>query len=99
MPEAPRTRPSIGSALRADWREIGGLGRFSLVGIGIAAIITVILGFSITSTVRNQLLSARAALIEAAVADEELVREADEWKDSADARSNHVWEKHRGATT
>lgn len=55
--------------LRADWREIGGLGRMSLVGIGIAAIITVILGFSITSTVHSQLLSARAALIETAVAD------------------------------
>ena len=57
------------AGLRADWREIGGLGRMSLVGIGIAAIVTVILGFSITATVRSQLLSARAALIETAVAD------------------------------
>ena len=57
------------AGLRADWHEIGGLGRMSLVGVGIAAIITVILGFSITATVRSQLLSARAALIETAVAD------------------------------
>lgn len=65
-----RTKPgALVSGLRADWREIGGLGRLSLVGIGIAAVITVILGFSITSTVRGQLLSARAALVEAAVAD------------------------------
>jgi len=40
----------------------------SLIGIGIAAIIAVALGFSITSTVRSQLLSARASLIETAVA-------------------------------
>jgi signal transduction histidine kinase len=63
------TSRALVSGLRADWREIGGLGRLSLVGIGIAAVITVVLGFSITSTVRSQLLSARAALIETAVAD------------------------------
>lgn len=57
------------AGLRADWQEIGGLGRMSLVGIGIAAVITVIMGFSITGTVRNQLLGARATLIETAVAD------------------------------
>ncbi|MEA2002042.1 MAG: ATP-binding protein [Actinomycetota bacterium] len=60
---------SLLGAIRTDWREIGGLGRFALVGIGIAAAVTVVLGFSITATVRNQLLSARAALIETSVAD------------------------------
>lgn len=57
------------SALRSDWREIGGLGRFALLGIALAAIVTVLLGFSITSTVRGQLLNARAALVQTAVAD------------------------------
>lgn len=69
MSSRRRTPGGFLSDLRADWREIGGLGRLSLVGIGIAAIITVILGFFITATVRSQLLSARAALIETAVAD------------------------------
>lgn len=74
QPEGLVDDPSAGprpvmAALRADWREIGGLGRLAAIGVVFAAIVTVILGFSITSSVRQNLLAARASLIEAAVAD------------------------------
>lgn len=55
------------STLRAEWREIGGLGRAAIVGIGAAAVLTVVMGFSITSAARSNLLNARADLIETEV--------------------------------
>jgi hypothetical protein len=48
-------------ALRAEWPEIGGLGRTVMVGVAAAAVLTVVLGFSITNAVRSNLLDARAA--------------------------------------
>jgi signal transduction histidine kinase len=48
---------------RAEWREIGGLGRVAVIGLGVAAILTVAMGFSITGSARANLLNARADLI------------------------------------
>lgn len=69
----PSTQPRRGrdgliKTLQAEWREIGGLGRTAIVGIGAAAVLTVVMGFSITSAARSNLLAARADLIEAEVA-------------------------------
>ena len=61
-------KPSPWSALRADWREIGGLGRLALVGILLALILTVVLGFSITRSAESHLLEARATMIHNVVA-------------------------------
>jgi signal transduction histidine kinase len=58
--------PSL-SALRADWREIGGLGRLALVGIVLALALTIALGFSITGAAENHLLEARASQVSGVV--------------------------------
>lgn len=50
-------------ALRTDWREIGGLGRLALVGIVLAFLGTLALGWSITHTVEHHLLRVRAQVI------------------------------------
>lgn len=55
------------STLRADWREIGGLGRLGLIGLGLALLLTVVLGFSITASAERHLLEARAALVHGVV--------------------------------
>lgn len=55
------------SALRADWQEIGGLGRLALVGIGLALLLTIVLGFSITTSAERHLLEARAAQMHSVV--------------------------------
>ncbi len=57
----------VGSTLRRDWEEIGGLGRIGVFGLGLALIVTIILGFSITRAARGHLLDARASLVEGAV--------------------------------
>lgn len=62
-----RVRTSI-SSLRSDWVEIGGLGRLAVVGVGLALIVTLILGFSITRAARGHLLDARAAMVAGSVA-------------------------------
>ena len=61
-------KPPPWSALRADWREIGGLGRLALIGILLALILTVVLGFSITRSAESHLLEARAVMIHSIVA-------------------------------
>lgn len=58
--------PSL-STLRADWREIGGLGRLALLGILIALVLTVALGFSITRAAESHLLEARASQVHGVV--------------------------------
>jgi signal transduction histidine kinase len=62
MTGRPSKRYSL-SALQSDWREIGGLGRLALIGIVVALVLTVVLGFSITSSAEDHLLEARAAMI------------------------------------
>jgi signal transduction histidine kinase len=53
--------------LRSDWVEVGGLGRLAVVGVVVALVATVLLGFSITNSVRGHLLDARAAMVAARV--------------------------------
>lgn len=57
----------LSSALRRDWEEIGGLGRIALIGLGVAVIATIVLGFSINRAARGHLLDARASMVEVAV--------------------------------
>ena len=57
----------LGSALRRDWEEIGGLGRVALIGLGLAVVATIVLGFSISRAARGHLLDARASMIEVAI--------------------------------
>jgi signal transduction histidine kinase len=61
-----RFRRSI-KDLRSDWVEVGGLGRLAVVGVALALVVTVVLGFSITSSARGHLLDARAAMVAASV--------------------------------
>lgn len=49
--------------LRAEWREIGGLGRLALAGLALSLALTVVLGFSISNSARTNLLAARADLL------------------------------------
>lgn len=63
-----RTRRSVAS-LRTDWVEIGGLGRLAIIGIVLAFVVTVVLGFSITRSARGHLLDARAAMVASLVED------------------------------
>lgn len=65
-PLTQRARRSV-SNLRSDWIEIGGLGRLAVVGIVLAAVVTLVLGFSITRSARGHLLDARAAMVVAIV--------------------------------
>ncbi len=65
---AERIRRSL-STLRSDWVEIGGLGRLAIVGVVLAFIVTLVLGFSITRSARGHLLDARAAMVTSAVED------------------------------
>jgi two-component system NarL family sensor kinase len=57
----------LGSALRRDWYEIGGLGRIALIGLALALALTIVLGFSITRAARGHLLDARAWFVETTV--------------------------------
>lgn len=63
-----RVRRSLAS-LRSDWVEIGGLGRLAIIGVLLAFILTLVLGFSITRSARGHLLDARAAMVATAVDD------------------------------
>jgi signal transduction histidine kinase len=63
----PRLSGRVGSTLRRDWTEIGGLGRLAVIGLVLALITTIVLGFSITRAARGHLLEARASMVEAAV--------------------------------
>jgi len=54
--------------LRVEWRQIGGLGRLAIIGLGAAILLTVAMGFAITRSARSHLLTARADLIAAEVA-------------------------------
>ena len=58
---APRNR--VFSAIRTDWREIGGLGRFALLGVLVSLVVAVVLGFSITNGARDHLLESRLHLL------------------------------------
>jgi signal transduction histidine kinase len=51
------------TAIRRDWREIGGLGRLALIGLALSLLLTITLGFSITTAAENHLLEARAAQV------------------------------------
>jgi signal transduction histidine kinase len=55
--------------LRKDWVEIGGLGRLAILGILLALLVTLVLGFSITRSARGHLLDARAAMLTGLVED------------------------------
>lgn len=66
-PVAHRVQQSI-KGLRADWVEIGGLGRLAIIGIVLALIVTLVLGFSITRSARGHLLDARAEMVANVVA-------------------------------
>lgn len=59
----------MASAIRTDWREIGGLGRLALLGLIGSLAVAVVLGFSITSGARDHLLEARAHLLAAVVSE------------------------------
>jgi len=50
--------------LRREWREIGGLGRVALLGVGASLFVAVALGFSITSAAEGHLLAAQTDLLE-----------------------------------
>ncbi|MEE8485829.1 MAG: ATP-binding protein [Acidimicrobiia bacterium] len=63
-----RIQQSVKS-LRTDWVEIGGLGRLAIIGVVLAFVVTVALGFSITRAARGHLLDARAAMVTVAVED------------------------------
>ncbi len=60
--ESGRTRGLL-RGLRAEWQEIGGLGRVAVIGLAASAILTVAMGFAITASARANLLEARADLI------------------------------------
>jgi signal transduction histidine kinase len=49
--------------------EIGGLGRLAVIGVVLAFVVTLILGFSITRAARGHLLDARAEMVSAIVED------------------------------
>jgi two-component system NarL family sensor kinase len=57
----------LGASLGRDWEEIGGLGRIALIGLGLALVVTIVLGFSITRAARGHLLDARASMVEVAI--------------------------------
>lgn len=63
--DQPQTTDSRGllRGLRAEWREIGGLGRIAVIGLAASAILTVAMGFTIVASARTNLLEARADLI------------------------------------
>ena len=69
MPTVTRSARFRRSArdLRSDWVEVGGLGRLAVVGVVLALVVTVVLGFSITGSARGHLLDARAAMVAASV--------------------------------
>lgn len=68
LPAFRRVKGSIDS-LRTDWVEIGGLGRLAVIGIVLALVVTLILGFSITRSARGHLLDAREAMVAANIDD------------------------------
>jgi signal transduction histidine kinase len=63
----PGTFRQLVRGLRTEWREIGGLGRVAILGLGAAFALTVVMGFAITTVARSNLLRARADLITADV--------------------------------
>jgi uncharacterized cupredoxin-like copper-binding protein len=65
--KAPGTVRELASGLRAEWRDVGGLGRVAILGLGATAVLTVAMGFTITAVARSDLLGARADLIVADV--------------------------------
>jgi signal transduction histidine kinase len=50
--------------MAAEWREIGGLGRLAVLGVGASLVIAVALGFSITRAAERHLLAAQTDLFE-----------------------------------
>jgi len=50
-------------AVKADWVEVGSLGKLAFVGIILSLVVTIVLGFSIETAVRRHLLTARVELI------------------------------------
>jgi signal transduction histidine kinase len=72
-PTAPRSttrgRQPLGAALAREWRELGGAGRIAMVGVVLAAIVSVALGLWIQHAAANHLLEARRELLQALVDD------------------------------
>ncbi len=60
--QSRRTRGLL-RGFRAEWQEIGGLGRIAVIGLIASAVLTVVMGFTITGSARANLLEARADLI------------------------------------
>lgn len=58
-----RQRHGLIRGLRTEWRQIGGMGRVAVIGLGAAIVLTIVMGFTITATARSNLLNARADLI------------------------------------
>lgn len=54
----------VGRAARVEWREIGGLGRVALFGVGGSLVVAVALGFSITRAAERHLLDAQTDLLQ-----------------------------------
>lgn len=65
MPSGPEPSPSFIDAVRAEWSEIGGLGRLALAGVVASLVVAVVLGFAITRAVRDHLLHSRSDLFAA----------------------------------
>lgn len=61
------SKGGLRAAIVADWRAIGGLGRFALLGVVGSLVVAVGLGFAITTAARDHLLESRAHLIESVV--------------------------------
>jgi signal transduction histidine kinase len=59
----------VASALSAEWRELGGMGRLASVGLVLSGIVAVGLGLWIEASVRRHLLEVRAEVIQDIVND------------------------------
>ncbi|NOY54940.1 MAG: hypothetical protein GXP34_03040 [Actinobacteria bacterium] len=56
-------RRRVVHSVRADWSEVGSLGRLAFVGIVLSLVVTIVLGFSIQNATRRHLLAARGQIL------------------------------------
>lgn len=54
----------LAQVVRREWREIGGLGRLAVFGVGASLVVAIALGFSITRSAEGHLLAAQTDLLE-----------------------------------